>query len=68
MWVGVGDRGRGLVVCRDPASGLTRFLASYKVQKAFGPHTIGSTTHMYLLVQVLGVEPSFGDKSTGTHV
>ena len=37
MFVGVdvgggwkwGGRDRGLVVCRDPASGLTRFLASY---------------------------------------
>ena len=38
-----------------------------QVQKAFGPHTIGSTSHIYLLVQVLDVEPSFGDKSTGTH-
>ena len=26
-----GGRDRGLVVCRDPASGLTRFLASYIV-------------------------------------
>ena len=25
----MGGRDRGLVVCRDPASGLTRFLASF---------------------------------------
>ena len=29
MSVGMGDRCRGLVACRDPTSGLTRFLASF---------------------------------------